>query len=53
MSLIVKNNVRDSTEMQVAEEFYIELEKKVEEIIKKAEQRAKANSRRTLFARDL
>jgi histone H3/H4 len=53
MSLIVKNNIKDAAELQVSEEVYIELEKKVEDIIKKAEQRAKANSRRTIFARDL
>jgi len=53
MALIVKSNIREFTDMQVSEEFEQELERKAEEMIKKAEERAKANSRRTLFKRDL
>ena len=41
----VVNNVADGVEQ--------ELEKKVEEILEKAIKRAKANQRKTLFARDL
>lgn len=54
MSLIVKSNIKEIVpEMQVSEEVSIELEKKVEEILKKAEERARANNRKTIFARDL
>jgi hypothetical protein len=53
MSLLVKTKVKEASEFAVSEEFIEELEKKVSEEIKKAEVRAKANSRRTLLARDL
>ena len=51
--IINKSQIKEATELSVAEEVYAELEKKAEEIMKKAEQRAKANGRRTIFARDL
>ena len=51
--LINKSQVKEKTEMSVSEEFYAELDKKVEEDIKKAEKRAKENGRRTLYSRDL
>ncbi len=53
MALVVKNNVKKFTELNVSDEVSTELEKKVEEMIKKAEARAKENGRRTIFARDL
>ena len=53
MGLIVKNNIKKFTELNVSDEVFEELEKKAEEMIKKAEERAKANQRRTIFARDL
>lgn len=53
MALTVKTKIKDSTDFSVSEEFCVELEKKVEEMIKKAETRAKQNNRRTIFARDL
>jgi histone H3/H4 len=53
MALIVRSKIKEHTELQVAEEFARELEAKVEEMIKKAEERASANQRRTIFARDL
>ena len=53
MSLIKKNNIRKYTELAVADEVETELEKKAEEMLKKAEERAKANNRRTILARDL
>ena len=52
-NLIVKNNIKQSTELSVSEEFLDELDKKVLEKIQEAEKRARANSRRTLLARDL
>jgi histone H3/H4 len=51
--LIVKNNIKEMTELSVSEEFIEAIDKKVESIVKEAENRAKANSRRTLYARDL
>lgn len=53
MSLLVKTNVKESSELAVSEEFIEALERKTIEDIKKAEERARANSRRTLLARDL
>lgn len=53
MALIIKSNIKKYTELNVSEEFNLELEKKVEDILKKAESRAKANNRRTIFARDI
>ena len=53
MGLIVKSKVKGYVELNVSEEVLTGLEKKAEEILKKAEERAKANQRRTIFARDL
>lgn len=53
MSIINKSKVKEISELQVSEEFLSELEKEVEGLVKKAEKRAKENSRRTLLARDL
>ena len=53
MGLIVKSNIKKYTELNVSDEVSVALEKKVEEMIKKAEGRAKENGRRTIFARDL
>lgn len=52
-NLLVKTNVKESSEFSVSEEFIEALEKKVSEEIKRAEERAKANFRRTLLERDL
>jgi hypothetical protein len=52
-TLLVKTNVKEASEFAVSEEFIEALEKKVEEDVKKAESRAKANSRHTILARDL
>ena len=53
MSLINRSKIKEKTELNVSGEFELELEKKTEDMIKEAEKRAKANSRRTLYARDL
>ncbi len=53
MSLINKSKVKEISELQISEEFLEKLEKEVEDLIKKAEKRAKENSRRTLLGRDL
>ncbi len=53
MGIINKAKIKEITEFQVSEEFLIELEKQAEALIKRAETRAKANSRHTLMDRDL
>ena len=53
MPIINKSKIKDVVELQVAGEVAAELEKKVEEVLKKAEERARGNGRRTIFARDL
>lgn len=53
MGLIIKNNIRKATDLSVSDEFLQAFEKEVEELMKKAEKRARDNFRRTLFARDL
>lgn len=62
MALIVKSNIKktikdlqkDNEEItSVAEEVGFALERKVEEMLTDAIERAKANKRRTLHARDL
>lgn len=53
MGIINKSKIRTYTELAVSDEVEIELERQVENIIKKAEERARANQRRTIFSRDL
>lgn len=53
MALIVKSKIRDFVDLNVGEELARALERRVEEILKKAEERAKENGRRTIYARDL
>ena len=61
MALVIKSNIRktvkdldkDNAISSVAEEVEIALEKKVEEMLIQGIERAKANNRRTLQARDL
>ena len=61
MTLIVKSNIKkvvkeldkENSVSSVAEEVGIAMERKVEEILRDAIERAKANKRRTLQARDL
>lgn len=61
MALIVKSNIKkvvkeldkENSVSSVSEEVGLELEKKVEDILHSAINRAKANGRRTIQARDL
>ena len=61
MGLIIKSNIRKVVEeldkgknvSSVAEEFETALERKVESLLIDAIERAKANKRRTLQARDI
>ena len=54
VDLIVKSKIRDAVNgLNVAAEVADALNKKVEHLLKDAEERAKANGRRTLQARDL
>lgn len=53
-NLIIKSNIKEAvSELNVAAEVADALNKKVEQILKEAAERAKANGRRTLQARDL
>ena len=55
-NLIIKINIREAVKEKipnVAEEVEDALNKKVQEMLDKACERAKANGRRTLHARDL
>ncbi len=52
--LIVKSKIKEAVpELQVAAEVADALNKKVLDLLKEASERAKANGRRTLQARDL
>ena len=61
MTLIVKNNIKkvvkeldkENSVSSVAEEVSMALERKIEDILANAIERAKANGRRTIQARDL
>jgi histone H3/H4 len=54
VDLIVKSKIKSAVpEMNVAGEVVDALNKKVEQLLKEAVERAKANGRRTLQARDL
>jgi histone H3/H4 len=54
VELIVKSKIKSAVpEMNVAGEVAEALNKKVEEILKEGVERARANGRRTLQARDL
>ena len=52
--LVVKSQVKETAgDMNVAIDFVDALDKKVERLIKEAIDRAKANNRRTIMAKDL
>ncbi len=53
MVLVVRSSVKKVVEMNVGEDLVAALDRKVEDVLKKAEERAKANGRRTVYARDL
>ncbi|MCD6367979.1 MAG: DUF1931 family protein [Candidatus Aenigmarchaeota archaeon] len=55
MALVVKNAVKSVVKGKhnISADFYDALEKKVKEIIMEAAERAKANGRKTIQARDL
>ena len=61
MGLIIKSNIRprvkeldkENAVSSVADEVGMAMERKVEEMLREAIKRAKANGRRTLQARDL
>ena len=53
VDLVVKNKIKEVVKLRVAADLHQELSKKVEEILKKAEERAKANHRTTILGQDL
>jgi len=54
MAMVTKTMVKKSAgEMRISGEFWDALDKKVDEVVKAAIKRAKANARKTLKAADL
>ncbi|MCD4770919.1 hypothetical protein K8R30_00705 [archaeon] len=54
MGIIVRSNIRKMLDgLNLGEDLAVELERRVEGILKKASERAKKNFRRTVYARDL
>lgn len=53
MGIVVKSNIKKVIELNVGEDLAGALDVKVEEILRKAEERAKANGRKTVYGRDL
>ncbi|UCD21091.1 MAG: DUF1931 family protein [archaeon] len=53
VEIIVKSKLKEVVKLRVAANLASELNKKVEEILKKAEERAKANKRTTVMPQDL
>lgn len=54
MDLVIKSKIKSAVpDMNVAEEVAEALNNKVEALLKAAEERAKANGRKTIQARDL
>lgn len=51
--LVVRSKVKEMTKLNVASDFADALSKVVEGLLKRAEERAKANKRSTLQPRDL
>ena len=53
-NLVIKSNIKQVVkDMNVASDVSEELNKKVEQLLKEGESRAKKNGRRTMYARDL
>jgi len=54
MGIIVRSKIRGMLGgLNLGEDLVIELERKIEKILRKAEERARGNFRRTVYARDL
>jgi len=50
---VVKSGVKETTELNVGSEVYDELEELVQDTLEQAQQRARANDRKTLQGYDL
>ena len=53
MALVVKSSIKKYVELNVGEDVAEALDEKVKKILVKAEERARANQRKTIYARDL
>ena len=53
MGLVVKAKIKEYTQLNIGEDFSRAFERKVEELLKDAEKRAKENGRRTVYPRDI
>jgi histone H3/H4 len=53
VDLIVKNKIKEVVKLRISVDLPEALNKKIEETLKKAEERAKANHRTTILAQDV
>ncbi len=54
MGIVVKSKIRYMLDgLNLGEDLAVELDKRIEELLKRASERAKGNFRRTVYARDL
>ena len=53
MAIINKTKIRSFVDLNVSDEVEKELEKMTEDVLLKAQERARENGRRTIFSRDL
>jgi hypothetical protein len=54
MGIVVKSKIRSMLGgLNLGEDLAVELDRRIGEILEKAEKRARANFRRTVYARDL
>jgi histone H3/H4 len=51
--IIIKSKIKDVVKLRVSVDLAEKLNKKVEEILKEAEERAKANHRTTILPQDI
>ena len=53
MAIVNKSKIRSYVDLNVSDEVEKDLEKMVEDILLRAQERARENNRRTIFSRDL
>jgi len=53
MAIIVKSQIKEIAKMSISSDFAPALEEKVKKLIEEAANRAQANGRRTLMAKDI
>jgi len=53
VDLVVKNKIKEVVKLRISADLHKELSKRMEELLKRAEERAKANHRTTILGQDL